>query len=113
MSAESDWLQEKIHNLSLVELLTLQETITKELRVKIQKVAKKEVLEIKPEQQKRQLVIPGTYKPTRKEIEKHLATVFTTEQLSEIEKLDLEKLHLPPGSKSSTELINEDREGRF
>jgi hypothetical protein len=59
----------------------------------------------------RRVKIPGAYRPTAEEIEASLASIFTPEELAEIEKVDLSKL--PTGLKSVTEILNEDREDRF
>jgi predicted transcriptional regulator len=55
--------------------------------------------------------IPGAYRFSPSEIEAELAEIFTPEELAEIAKTDLS--NLPPGTKTVTEILSEDREDRF
>ena len=61
----------------------------------------------------RRVEIPGAYRPTAEQVTAHLKAVFSPEQLAEIEKVDLSNLKLPPGAKTTTEILSEDREDRF
>jgi hypothetical protein len=61
----------------------------------------------------RRVEIPGAYRPTAEQITAHLKAVFSPEQLTEIEKVDVSNLKLPPGAKTTTEILSQDREDRF
>ncbi|NWJ98910.1 MAG: hypothetical protein HXX20_24480 [Chloroflexi bacterium] len=61
----------------------------------------------------RRVEIPGAYRPTAEQVTAHLKAVFSPEQLAEIAKVDVSNLKLPLGAKTTTEILNEDREERF
>jgi hypothetical protein len=114
MSTDTDLILGKISNLSVSELLSVQDAITYELRQKLQ--ADKGLLnkETRFSEPKRKIAIPGAYQPTAEEIEAELAESFTPEERAEMAKVDLSNLPpLPAGAKTSTQIISEDREDRF
>jgi hypothetical protein len=55
--------------------------------------------------------IPGAVRRSTDEIEAHLLAIFGSEKLAELKKVDL--ADLPPGHKTITEMLSEDREDRF
>jgi hypothetical protein len=102
-------LRSKLKQLSVNELLSLQSEIITELH---QKTA---VTPATPAQTAKPLtlldLIPGAYRPTKAQIEAHLAAVFTKEELAEADKVDLNNLPIPP--KPVSAMIIEDREDRI
>lgn len=104
-------LQGKLKQLSVNELLALQNQLTTELSQKIGTPADKPTNS--PVTQGEPLLlnlIPGAYRPTEIEIEEELQALFTPEEMSEMDKLDL--TNLPPLPKSLGEYVSEDREDR-
>jgi len=61
----------------------------------------------------KRIFIPGTYHPTDEEIEAEIAAILTPEERAELDSFDPRSIKIPPGAKSSAELISEDREDRF
>jgi len=108
MSADTDLILEKVRNLSISELLIVQETIIWELRQKTRSTSEPTPGRANGQ---RYIRIPGAYQPTREEVEASLARIFTPTELAEIGKRDFTKIDL--GSKSLSEMVNEDREDRF
>lgn len=110
MSAKLDELKVQLAELSVDELLTLMERITVELRHKIIPNGKTPAKVVEPEPENKPY-LPGTYRPTKEQIEASLAAMFTPEERAEAAKVDRTKLARP--HRSVTEIINEDREDRF
>ncbi len=109
MSAMLDHVLNEIKELSLEELLTLQRQIIDEVQTKALPAAPETVsTPAKPSQ--RSLVIPQAYRRNPVDVEASLLAVFGPEQLAAMKEVDL--TNLPPGSKTVTEMINEDREDR-
>lgn len=96
-------------NLSVEELLTVQETITKDVQ---QKIHSSSPSRSGDNAAAHQIVMPGIYTPNNEEIEAELAGIFTPEELAEMDGMDLNSLQLPPDAKTSAQLISEDREDR-
>jgi hypothetical protein len=104
-------VQSKIKELSAADLRLLQEQIEAELR---QKTSPPQSTSTKQTAEKPVTLldlIPGAYRPTKEQIEAHLAAVFTSEERARMGKTDFSKL--PVGAKTVTEMISEDREDRF
>ncbi|NWJ98601.1 MAG: hypothetical protein HXX20_22855 [Chloroflexi bacterium] len=99
----------EIKELSFEELLTLQKQIIDEVRTKAAPIEATLSTPTKPSL--RPLNIPEAYRRKPEEVEALLVAVFGSEQLAVLEKVDLS--NLPPGSKTVTEMISEDREERF
>jgi hypothetical protein len=96
-------LLEQVEELSFEDLLTLQEKLTGQMRVKSSPTS--------VSNGKRVIKIPGAYQPTLAEIEASFARTFTAEQLAAMDEVDLD--NLPVGEKTLSEMVNEDREDRF
>jgi len=105
MSAKLELVLNEIKQLSLEELVLLLENLSLELRHKTQPSAQLQA------QAGNRVKIPGAYQFSAAEIEAHLAAVFTSQELAEMEKTDLS--NLPMMSRTSTEILSEDREDRF
>jgi hypothetical protein len=110
MSSDLSEVLNRLENLSVEELLTVQESLTKNVRKKVHSSTS---VGIPGEPTTRRIGIPGTYRATPQEIEAHLKSVFTSEQLAEIAQTDISNLTLPPGAKTTAEILREDREDRF
>jgi hypothetical protein len=93
----------QMEELSLADLLTLQRELNGQIRIR----SNSPVVPGKA----RVIKIPGAYQPTLAEIEASLAENFTPEELAAMDAVDLN--NLPVGSKSLSEMVNEDREDRF
>ncbi|HEX2913479.1 MAG TPA: hypothetical protein VH186_21935 [Chloroflexia bacterium] len=104
MSSETERILGKIPELSIAELLTLQETITQELRHKTG------VEEPVPGSHVR---LAHAYRRTREEIEASLAAIFTPEELAQIGRRDFTKMPTDPTLKPLSQLVIEDREDRI
>ncbi len=111
MSIDTELILEKVKNLSVSELLTVQESITQELRQKTNSDGTTTATTYQSTTISRRVNIPGSYRPTKEQIEARLAAIFSPEQLEQMRHADLS--NLPPGSKTVTEMISEDREDRF
>jgi len=105
MSIDLDLVLAKVKGLSVAELLTVKETIQSELQ------QKQSATEPAQAGQPQRVIIPGSYRPSKEQIEAELARLFTPEELAEMDKVDLSKIDIGP--KSASEMINEDREDRF
>ncbi len=106
MSADLEIVLAKVHQLNLEELLTVQEQIIRQVRVKV--VPPEIVNKVRSEQR---VQIPGAYQFSSQEIETELAEVFSPEELAIMDKVDLN--NLPVGSKTVTQMLSEDRRDRF
>ncbi len=102
MSAELETLLEKVDELSLEELVLLQNRIARQLQSRTlaelsnqQKLYEQEVF----------------YRPSKEQVRLELAEIFTAEELAEIAQID--PATLPELAKPLSEAINEDREDRF
>lgn len=112
MSAMLDHVLNEIKELSLEELLTLQRQLIDEVQTKaIPVTSEPAALPSNPSQPIRTLMVPHSYRRNPEEVEAALLAVFGPEQLAAMKDVDLTKL--PPGSKTVTEMISEDREDRF
>ncbi|MEI6045057.1 MAG: hypothetical protein WCS37_11955 [Chloroflexota bacterium] len=107
MSLDLETVLAKVENLDFEELLTLQEQIIHQLRTK----APTPMVHSVEHSSSRWVEIPGAYRFSATEIEAELAESFTPEELAEIATTDLS--NLPPGLKTVTEILSEDREDRF
>ncbi len=130
MSTTLQLIMAKAEELSPDELFLLQEYITKQLRQKTlgsvqsppdayvrvpgayrltpeEAKANKDGLSY-PDASNESIYLPT---PTAAQLEAELAEIFTSEELLEMEKVNLDDL--PPLPKSLSEMINEDREDRF
>jgi len=105
MSAKLELVLSEIKQLSLEELVVLQENLSLELRYKTQPPAQLQV------QAGNRVKIPGAYRPTSEQVKATLAVLFAPEELARMGKTDFSKL--PAGLKSASEMLNEDREDRF
>ncbi len=105
--SELEILVEKIQHLSVRELLTLQEQIIAALRFKTNSSESEMSLNAVINPARR---VEGFYRPTVEEVEAELAEIFTAEELAEIANTDLS--NLPQGTKSLSQMVNEDREDR-
>ncbi len=117
MTTELEDLVAKVKQLSPTELLTIQETVTAELRRKITTNGNGNSEAKRPDTPEEREAILRRYfrpQPTKEEIEAQLAQMFTPEELSRIRAIDLTKLPpLPPGAKTLSQMIIEDREDRL
>jgi hypothetical protein len=111
MSTLLDELRAKLEQLSVNELLSLQEQIIQQLRART--LTNGNGHTVKTNSAYRHVDIPGVRHYTAKEIEAELAEIFTPEELAEINNTDPATLNLPPLPKSLAEMISEDREDRF
>lgn len=93
----------QLKEFSLDDLLTLQKELNGQIQVKSSAPT--------ITGNKRLIKIPGAYQPSLAEIEASLAESFTPEQLAAMDAVDL--ANLPVGTKSLSEMVNEDREDRF
>ncbi len=105
MSARLEHVLNEIKELSFDELLMLQRQIIDEVQTK----AVPTTPPGKPGQ--RTLNIPQAYRRNPDEVEASLLAVFGPAQMAAMREVDLS--NLPPGSKTITEMISEDREDRF
>jgi hypothetical protein len=112
MSSTLEMLLEKVEDLSVQELLSLQERITSQLKIKVSSNGNGQVKQ-QPELPPDYIDIPGVYRLTPEEARKGLEEIFTPEELAEIDAADPNDLKLPPLPKSLAEMISEDREDRF
>ncbi len=112
MSTALSEVLDRLENLSVDELLTVQEAITKDVRQKLSSSSAKKIIEDNNEVRHR-VRIPGAYRPSAQQVETHLASVFTPEQLAQIAQTDVSDIKLPPGAKTTTQILSEDREDRF
>jgi hypothetical protein len=106
MSADLDLISEKVANLSVDELLLLQERITSYLRQKV--VPPKPTTAEEREAAWAKVFMP---KPTPEQIEAEIAYIFPPEIRAEFGKTDWKNKVIEP--KSASEMVNEDREDRF
>ncbi len=106
MNNQLDEMSVKLKHLSIADLLSLQEQIVQELKVKTNGNGHSS----KPASSKSGL---GFYQPSVEEVEAELAAIFTPEELAEISSMRAEDLNLPPLPKSLAGMISEDREDRF
>lgn len=108
MRTKLETVLNEIKDLELEELEELLENVSQQLRYKTGTVkfgVSGKAIAAQP------LEIPGTYQFSPAEIEAHLAAVFTPEQLAEMERTD--SSNLSKMSRTSTEILSEDREDRF
>ena len=110
MSTDLIEVLNRLGNLSIEELLTVQETVRKGVQ---QKIHSSKSPEVSDNHVNGRVIIPGAYRPTIQEVEAHLARVFTPEQLAEISRTEISNITLPPGAKTTAEILSEDREDRF
>jgi hypothetical protein len=110
MSTDLSEVLSRLENLSVEELLTVQESLTKSVRKKVHSSTSVGIPGVPTT---RRIGIPGAYRATPQEIEAHLKSVFTSQQLAEIAQTDISNLSLPPGAKTTAEILREDREDRF
>ena len=115
MTTELEDLVAKVKQLSPKELLTIQETVTAELRRKITTDDDNKAKRSDTPEEREAILRPYFRpKPTEEEIEAQLARMFSSEELSRIRAVDLTKLPpLPPGAKTLSQMIIEDREDRL
>jgi hypothetical protein len=99
MSTDLEEILERLENLTPEEFRVLEEKVKKGYRA--------------PQQKNNRVPIPGTYRPTKEKVEAELKSIFTPEQLAEIARTDISNLVLPPGAKTTAELLEEDREDRL
>ncbi len=115
MSVNLEQVLSQVRNLGVSELLTIQETITQELRRKTDPTQPvpdpTPTVEAGATSAPRRIHLPHAYRRTPEEIEASLAAIFTPEELAQIGTTDFSKL--PIGPKSASEMLNEDREDRF
>lgn len=107
-------LEAKLKQLSVPELLALQNRLTEELSQKLTTPTPATTQTLPPTTPAEPLLlnlIPGAYRPDETEIEEELQTLFTPQELAEIDQLDL--TNLPPLPKSLGEYVSEDREDRL
>lgn len=102
MSAMLDHVLNEIKELSLEELLLLQRQIIDEVQTKVVPS-----IPTSGKPSKRPLIIPQAYRRNSVDVEASLLAVFGPEQLAAMKEVDL--TNLPPGSKTVTEMISEDR----
>lgn len=95
---------DRLENLSPEEFRILEDKVKKGYKQKKQQSNSPE---------NKLLNIPGTHRRTKEEIEAHLRNIFTPEQLIEIAQTDISNIVLPPGAKTTAEILEEDREDRF
>jgi hypothetical protein len=105
MSTDLDLVLTKVENLTLDELLTVQEKIIRQVRTRT--VPPTQPI---PEPKKR-VRLPHAYRRTAEEIEASLKAIFTPEELARMGQTDFSKIKIGP--KSASEMLNEDREDRF
>jgi hypothetical protein len=128
--SELELVLEKIEQLTLENLLTVQEHLTSQLRQKVlptasqatdvtEKQAQSEQVAVtqtegqaEDEEPDRIYLYPGSsiFRYTEKGIRKMLERMFTAEELERFSKIDLSKL--PKLEKTMAEYISEDREDR-
>ncbi len=106
MSVDLDLVLSKVKSFSVEDLLTIQETVGRELRQKITHALSTEEI-VMIGQPDNSAKASALYRRTPEEIEAHLAAIFTPEELAEIDRVDLS--NLPSGFKSVTQIISEDR----
>jgi hypothetical protein len=94
-------LRAELKNLSEAELESLLGAISEMLKQKKQP-------DVPPDEQSLLHLIPGAYRLSQGEVERHLRAVFTEEELEEAKKVNL--ADLPPLPKPMWEYISEDRE---
>jgi hypothetical protein len=108
MSATLELISEKLPELSVKELLQLQEKLTAQLKNQL------EPAQTEPQGEQLLLhLIPGAYRPTPEEIEAELRALFGDEY-DEIEERakTFDPSTLPPLPRRIVEYIDEDREDR-
>jgi hypothetical protein len=110
MSARLDRVLNEIKELSFEELLTLQRQIIDEVQTKAVPTAP-EAATTPDKASQPPLIIPQAYRRNPEDVEASLLAVFGPEQLAAMKDVDLS--NLPPGSRTVTEMISEDREDRF
>jgi hypothetical protein len=110
MSARLDPILERIDELSIEELWTLQERVINWLRTKTN--GNGQVKKSEPTLAADHIKIPGAYRLTKQQAEAGLTYIFSPEELAQMETVDLEELKNRLLSKSLTEIISEDREDR-
>ncbi len=118
MSADSQLIIEKLSNLSVAELLRVQENIIQQLKYKTgvnEAIANptpaKNRTEIESTSSPEQLKLAHAYCRTPQEIEERLATIFTPEELAQIGRRDFSNRRLE--GKSLSQMVIEDRKDRF
>lgn len=111
MSTALSEVLERLENLSVDELLTVQEAITKDVRQKLGSSTARKIIE--DNEVLHRVRIPGAYRSTAQQVEAHLASIFTPQQLAQIAQTDVSNITLPPGAKTTTQILSEDREDRF
>jgi hypothetical protein len=107
MSATLDLINEKLPELSVNELLALQEGLTAQLRHKLTTSNQS----VQPEQPLLLHLIPGAYRPTLKEVEEELQELFKEDyEAIKLRDKDFDPNKLPPLPRRVIEYIDEDRE---
>lgn len=101
MTTDVQMILDKVSDLSVEDLLKIQETVTSELQKKAPDKASRSG----------RIHLPRAYRRTPKEVEAFLRAAFTPEQYAEIGKRDFSKMKIE--GKSFSEMVNEDREDRF
>jgi hypothetical protein len=96
MSTDLEEILERLENLSPEEFRILEEKVKKGYQAS--------------QQENNRVPIPGTYRPTKEKVEAELKSIFTPEQLAEIARTDISNIVLPPGAKTTAEILEEDRE---
>lgn len=107
MTTKLDELLNEIENLSPEEFRILEEKVKRGYR---QKTSSTNMSNKSANEKDNREAIPGTRRPTKEEVEAHLARIFTPEQLAEIARTDVSNIILPPGVKTTAEILDEDRE---
>lgn len=115
MSTDLEAFVAKVKDFSVSDLLTVQESVIAELPRKTAAVT--EPTQPRPNTPEEREAILSRYfmpKKTQEEVDSWLAEMFSPEIVEEAKKLDLSTIPpLPPGAKSTSQLIIEDREDRL
>jgi hypothetical protein len=99
MITDVQMILDKVSDLSVEDLLKVQQTVTFELQKKA------------PEKPSGRVHLPRAYRRTKEEVEAMLKALFTPEEYAEIGKRDFSKMKIE--GKTFSEMVNEDREDRF
>lgn len=103
MSTDLEEILDRIEHLTPEEFRIVEETVKRGYRPKSNSTNG-------AENGINRIFIPGTRRPTKEEVEARLARIFTSEQLAEIARTDVSNIVLPPGAKTTAEILDEDRE---
>ena len=109
MSSTLEMLLEKVEDLSGQELLSLQERITSQLKIKVSPNGNGQVKK-QASLSSDYVEIPGAYRLTPEQVKEIQQKIFTPEELANMGTTDFS--NLPQGPKSLSQIVIEDREDR-